>query len=137
MSKKKGRYLKIKIADTTLVAMTSKSLSEEMDFEEITTDDSEGNAKEHMPTFHNATIDFEGLHDPDTADRETLEDLFTKLEAGTKFEFTIAEGIETGDYQKTAQGYVSSIDWEGETQSAQSFSGTIQRTGPFTNGQVA
>lgn len=136
MSIKKGRYLKVKIGGSVLVGMTSKSLSEDMDFEEVTTDDSSGNAKEHLPMYHDATLDFEGLHDPDTSSREHLSDLFDKLEAGTEFEFTIAEGVETGDYQKTAQGYVANITWEGETQSSQSFSGTIQRTGPFTNGTV-
>ncbi|MFW5916533.1 MAG: phage tail tube protein [Bacteroidota bacterium] len=136
MAIKKGRYLTVKIGEDVLVGMTSKSLSEDMDFEEVTTDDSSGNAKEHMPTFHDATVDFEGLHDPDTDDREHLKDLFDKLEDGTEFEWTIAEGVDTGDYKKTAQGFMASISWEGETQSAQSFSGTIQRTGQFTNGTV-
>ena len=137
MAVKKGRYLKVKVGGSILVGMTSKSLSEDMDFTEVTTDDTTGNAKEHMPTFHDATLDFEGLHDPDESDRENLEALFTKLENGTEFEWTIAEGVETGDYQKTAQGYMANITWEGDTQDSQSFSGTIQRTGPFTNGTVA
>lgn len=135
MAYKAGKYLKVKIDDEELVGLRSKSVSWEQDFAEATTQDSPGDAKEYVPVQHDATVSFDGLHNPDLTG-EQLSDIFDKLQNKTEFTFIIG-GIEDGDMTLSASGYMSSIEWSGDYTDIQAMSGEIQRTGEFTKGTVS
>jgi hypothetical protein len=134
MAYKPGKYLKVKIDGTELVGLRSKELSWEQDFAEATTQDSPGDAKEYVPTQDDATISFDGLHNPDLTG-ETLSSIFTKLQNKTEFEVVLG-GLNSGDITLTANAYMSSITWSGDYADIQGMSGEIQRNGEFTVGSV-
>lgn len=126
----------LKWGSTDAVGLTDKNIDFSADMIDVTNQQSSGGWKEYVAGEKGATIGFSGVYDEASANGAVS--MFAQLisSSTTPVAFKIGEKT-TGLIKYSGSGFLTGITVNGPKNDAKSFSGSIQVTGPVSQGSAA
>lgn len=124
-----GTLMAVKVGGSIINLQTECSISLSREVSDVSTKDSTNNYKEVIPRQKSGSISFSILHDEDAT--YNAQDLWTIFDNGTESEVTFTTGT-TGDYEFTADAFLSSLEMNAGTEDNVTVSGTFELTGDIT-----
>jgi len=132
--KNKAYDILVQIGTTVVDGTVSKSIDFTTDMIDCTTDQSTGHSKEYLPGEDGVTVQFDGKVDEATS-LYSVRDLQNAQQDRTLVNW-IYGGTASGAETVLGEAYISKVSRSGAKGEAETYSCTLQVTGPVTFGTV-
>jgi predicted secreted protein len=135
MAKNLGYDILVKLATSVVDGTVTKEINMDTDMIDVTTDQSNGHAKEYLPGEDGATITMDGKVEEGTSNY-SIEDLYDAKSNRTLVAWIYGK-TSAGAMTISGNGYIQNLKLGASKGEAQTWSATIQVTGAHARGTVS